>query len=136
MKKFQVLILLCSIIFSTLLFADKDNDHHKKYKKDHIYKNLDFLDLNKKQYSQIREVLIQYKKEYRKFYHFKEKQEEKLEALVKSETFDKILYIRILENIKNIATHIEATNIEKIHSILNATQRERFSHYLEEWEVE
>lgn len=136
MKKFQILILLCSLLFTNLLFADDYKKEHHKYEKNHIYKNLDFLNLNKKQYSKIREILINYKKEYRAFYQFKLNEEKKLQALVEEKIFDKASYITISQNIKQHAIQIEANNIEDILSILNPMQRKKFSYYLEEWEVE
>jgi Spy/CpxP family protein refolding chaperone len=136
MKIFQILILLGSIICSTYLLGDGYKDKHKKYKNNHIYKNLDFLDLDKKQYFKIRDILINYKKKYKIYYQYKEQEESKLQKLVKNNIFDKERYKIILKNIKNKAIEVESTNIEKIHSILNKEQREKFSYYLEEWEVE
>lgn len=134
MTKLKILVILCSFLLPFILFAS-DDDHHA-YKKSHIYKNLDFLELDKKQYKKIREVLIKYKKEYKKYYKYKEEKEEKLKKLFLEDDFNEEKYVYISRKIKEKASLLEAKNLEKIHDILDEKQRKKFSYYLKEWEVE
>ena len=73
LKVFLVLISLC-----LYLNADDDYEEHyekfEKYKdryykssKHHLYKSLDYLDLNDFQIKQLKDVLIDYKKSYKRF---------------------------------------------------------------------
>jgi len=130
MKILKVLIVLSSLIF-TSLYADNDRDE-----KNHLYKNLDFLELNHKQYKEIKKILISFRKKYKDFYEYKEDQESKLEKIMSNNTFNHSLYMQIVNNIKSKATLLEANNLEKIHSVLNKKQRKKFAYYLEDWEVE
>ncbi|XPV68623.1 MAG: hypothetical protein ACNI25_15145 [Halarcobacter sp.] len=129
MIRLKVLVVLSSLIF-TLCYADKH------YEDTHIYKNLDFLNLNKVQYEKVRSVLIEYKKRYHKYYKKRKKKEKKLEELIKQEKFDTEKYEDISEDIFEDAIELEARTLKKLHKILNPKQREMFSHYLKEWQVE
>ena len=134
MTKLKILVILCSLLIPFVLSAS-DDEHHS-YKRSHLYKNLDFLDLDKKQYKQIREVLINYKKNYKKYYKYKEDKEEKLKKLFLEDDFNKEKYLYISRKIKEKASLLEANNLKEIHEILDEKQREKFSYYLKEWEVE
>jgi len=142
MIKLKILALLCSIAFFSNLFADDHNEYHEKFEdykeshKHHFYKNLDYLDLDKQQLSNLKKVLIEYKKEYKKFYKFKAKKEKELSTLIKKENFDEVAYKKILSQINTKAQEIELSNLKKIHTILNETQKEEFSYFLQEWRVE
>jgi Spy/CpxP family protein refolding chaperone len=139
MIKLKILALLCSIIFASSLFADDHNEEHEKHKeshKHHFYKNLDYLNLDKQQLNNLKEVLINYKKEYKKFYKFKAKKEKELAKFIKEENFDELSYKKILNEINTKAEKIELANLKKIHTILNKKQREEFSYFLQEWRVE
>lgn len=130
MKTLKILLLLCSLLFT--LYADDDHE----YKRNHIYKNLDYLKLDNSQYKKIKEVLILYKRQYKDFYEYKEKEEKKLQDIVKNSNFDKKNYIKIMMQISEKAAEIEAEKLKQIHKILNQKQRIEFSYYLKEWEVE
>ncbi|WP_419766375.1 MAG: hypothetical protein ACNI28_06350 [Arcobacter sp.] len=142
MIKLKILALLCSIIFTSNLFADDHNEYHEKFEdykeshKHHLYKNLDYLNLDKQQLSDLKKVLIKYKKEYKKFYKFKTKKEKKLSSFIKKEDFDEVSYKEILSEINTKAQNIELANLKKIHAILNKKQRKKFSYFLQEWRVE
>ncbi|PLY09673.1 MAG: hypothetical protein C0625_00275 [Arcobacter sp.] len=136
MKILKVLIVLSSLFIYSLSFADDDEKKSHNHKKNHFYKNLDFLDLDKNQYNELRTILIDYKSDYKKYYKYKKNEEEELVLIMREEVFDTEKYINILKNIKNRGIQLEVDNLKKIHSILNKKQRKLFSHYLEDWEVD
>ncbi|MCK9491381.1 MAG: Spy/CpxP family protein refolding chaperone [Sulfurimonas sp.] len=132
MIKLKIFVLLCSLFLSLSLFADDDYEH----KKNHIYKNLDYLNLNEHQHKEMKEILIDYRKKYEKFYKKKDKREKKLQELIKEEKFDKKEYKNIIKEINEKAVELEIDTLKEIHSILSASQRKKFSYYLQEWRVE
>ncbi|MFV0564144.1 Spy/CpxP family protein refolding chaperone [Malaciobacter mytili] len=121
--KILVVLALCSLT----LFAKEAN---------HIYKNLDFLMLDKIQQEKLKEILISHKKRYEKFYIYKQKEEKKLQELIKQDYFDEKKYEDIAEDIAEEAIELEVKTLKKIHKILTKEQREKFSLYLQEWKVE
>ena len=129
MKILKIFLLLSSLF----LFLNADDDH-KKYK--HSYKNLDFLHLNPTQMEKIKTILIDFKKEYKTFYEYKENQEDLLEDLMEDKNFDEKQYLKIISDIKIKAAILEVERLKKIHAILDEKQREEFAEYLEEWEIE
>ena len=129
MKILKIFLILSSLY----LFLNAD-DGDKKYK--HSYKNLDFLHLNSTQLEKIKTILIDFKKEYKEFYEYKEEQEDLLEDLMKDKNFDEKQYIKILTDIKTKSAILEVSRLKKIHAILDEKQKEKFAEYLEEWEIE
>ena len=129
MKILKIFLLLSSLF----LFLNADDDH-KKYK--HSYKNLDFLNLNSNQLEKMKTILIDFKKEYKDFYEYKENQEDLLEDLMEDANFDENQYLKIVSDIKIKAAILEVKRLKKIHAILDEKQREEFAEYLEEWEIE
>ena len=129
MKILKIFLILSSLY----LFLNADDDH-KKYK--HSYKNLDFLHLNPSQLEKIKTILIDFKKEYKSFYEYKENQENLLKDLMEDKNFDEKQYLKIISDIKIKAAILEVERLKKIHAILDEKQREEFSEYLEEWEIE
>lgn len=129
MKILKIFLILSSLY----LFLNADDDH-KKYK--HLYKNLDFLHLNPTQMEKIKTILIDFKKEYKTFYEYKENQEDLLEDLMEDKNFDEKQYLKIISDIKIKAAILEVERLKKIHAILDEKQREEFAEYLEEWEIE
>lgn len=129
MKILKIFLILSSLY----LFLNADDDH-KKYK--HSYKNLDFLYLNPTQMEKIKTILIDFKKEYKTFYEYKENQEDLLEDLMEDKNFDEKEYLKIISDIKIKAAILEVERLKKIHAILDEKQREEFAEYLEEWEIE
>lgn len=129
MKILKIFLILSSLY----LFLNADDDH-KKYK--HSYKNLDFLHLNPTQMEKIKTILIDFKKEYKTFYEYKENQEDLLEDLMEDKNFDEKQYLKIISDIKIKAAILEVERLKKIHTILDEKQREEFAEYLEEWEIE
>lgn len=127
-------ILKIFLILSSLYLLLNADDDHKKYK--HSYKNLDFLHLNPTQMEKIKTILIDFKKEYKTFYEYKENQEDLLEDLMEDKNFDEKEYLKIISDIKIKAAILEVERLKKIHAILDEKQREEFAEYLEEWEIE
>ncbi|AXH11038.1 hypothetical protein CP960_10960 [Malaciobacter halophilus] len=126
MKILKILVVLL-VICNLTLFAKDTN---------HIYKNLDFLNLNEKQQKKLKKILISHKKRYEKFYIFKQKEEKKLQELIKEDYFDDDKYEDIAEEIEEEAVELEVKTLKKIHKILSKKQREKFSQYLQEWKVD
>ena len=129
MKILKIFLILSSLY----LFLNADDDH-KKYK--HSYKNLDFLHLNPTQLEKIKTILIDFKKEYKSFYEYKDNQENLLKDLMEDKNFDEKQYLKIISDIKIKAAILEVERLKKIHAILDEKQREEFAEYLEEWEIE
>ena len=115
------------------MFVNADDDH-KKYK--HSYKNLEYLELNKEQLKQMKDILINFKHKYKDFYEYKDDKEDILEDIMEDKNFDEKLYFETLIDLKTRAAKLEVENMSKIHKILDEKQREKFADYLQEWEVE
>ena len=129
MKILKIFLILSSLY----LFLNADDDH-KKYK--HSYKNLDFLHPNPTQLEKIKTILIDFKKEYKSFYEYKDNQENLLKDLMEDKNFDEKQYLKIISDIKIKAAILEVERLKRIHVILDEKQREEFSEYLKEWEIE
>ncbi len=129
MKILKIFLLLGSLF----LFVNADNNDHW-YR--HSYKNLDYLELNNEQTAKIKEILIEFKEQYKEFYEFKEKQEDRLRDILKDDTLNEKEYLTILNEIKSKASLLEVEKMRNIHNILNEKQRKKFSKYFKEWEVE
>ena len=129
MKILKIFLLLSSLF----LFVNADDDH-KKYK--HSYKNLEYLELNKEQLKQMKDILINFKHKYKDFYEYKDDKEDILEDIMEDKNFDEKLYFETLIDLKTRAAKLEVEKMSKIHKILDEKQREKFADYLEEWEVE
>jgi periplasmic protein CpxP/Spy len=128
MKILKIFLLLSSFF----LFLNASDDKHGKYS----YKNLEYLDLNPQQKKDIKEVLIEFKYKYKKFYEYKKDKEDKLKDIIENNVFDDKLYFEILTDLKTKASFLEIEKLKKIHIILDEKQREKFSKYLEEREIE
>ena len=129
MKILKIFLLLGSLF----LFANADNNDHW-YR--HSYKNLDYLELNNEQTAKMKEILIEFKEQYKEFYEFKEKQEDRLRDILKDDILNEKEYLTILNEIKSKASLLEVQKMNNIHNILNEKQRKKFSKYFKEWEVE
>lgn len=127
MKILKILILFCSLLFS-------DSDYEDK--QEHIYRNLDYLNLSNTQYNQIKKILLDAKNEYKIFYTYQVYQEKKLENYFKKDVFNKENYIKEYLELEKKAITIQSGVFSKIHKILSSKQRAKFSHYLEEWELD
>ena len=138
MKILKIFLVLISL--SIFLNADNDfEDYKSKYYKNqkyNIYKNFDFLNLDSQQYLLMKNILIEYKEEYKELQKYKHVVEKKIENLVEEENFDKEKFITILKDLKYKQLEIEAYKIERIHNILSKKQRKKLAYYIEEWELD
>ena len=132
MIKLKILTLLCSLFLISHLYASKEHES----KNTHIYKNLDYLNLDSNQEEAFKAILISCKKEFSKYYEKKEKAQQELQKLMQEEHFDKEQYEDIAEDIAEEAIELEVKIFKQIHQILTPKQREQFSYYLQEWKVE
>ncbi|MBU3014219.1 hypothetical protein KO488_05570 [Poseidonibacter lekithochrous] len=130
MKILKVLIVLCSLSLLSSSFADDDYEEH--YEKNHIYRSLKYLDLKKEQNTKIRDILIEYKKDYQKYLDLLYSKRLNLQKIMQSETFDKEKYIKISNEINMYFIEIEADKFNKIHGVLTPKQRVKFSYFLGE----
>ena len=119
-------ILMIFILIKTTLLGSES----------HIYKNLDFLNLNKKQQLQLKKILISHKKMFEEYYIYKEKKENTLKKVIIDDYFDEDKYEDIVEDIQEEAIELEVKTLKRIHKILTKKQRVKFSNYLKEWKVE
>jgi len=136
MIKLKILTLLCSLFLLNSLYANKHDIDFHEYKKGHIHKNLDYLNLNNDQLEKIKHILIKYRKKYAKYTKKRVKEELKLKEIFKAKHFDEEEYEDILEDILEDEIELETKVLKKIHSVLSPDQREKFSFYLKEWRVE
>lgn len=132
MIKLKILTLFCSLFLISQLYASKEYETHNT----HIYKNLDYLHLNAQQEEKIKAILIECKKEFSKYYEKKQKAHKKLQKLMQEEHFDKEKYEDIAEDLSEEAIELEVKIFKQIHAVLTPQQREQFSYYLKEWEIE
>lgn len=131
MKILKIFLILSSLF----LFLNAD-DYKSKYKYKHSYKNLEYLDLNKDQKKEIKDILVEFKYKYKEFYEYKEDKEVILEDIMQSDDFDEKLYLETLIDLKTKASKLEVQKMKKIHKILDKKQKEKFANYLKEWEIE
>jgi len=126
------LLLLFLSFYSVLLFAGEHehNDHH------YYSKDLTYLNLNHDQKEKIKEILSEYRKNLKDLRKTKREFKEKKQELFAKEIFD-------VEALKNLNTHlnqkinaIEIPLLQKLHNVLTLEQRQKFIHYIDEWEVE
>ncbi len=132
MIKLKILTLFCSLFLISQLYANKEHETHNT----HIYKNLDYLNLNATQEKEIKAILIACKKEFSKYYEKKQKAQKKLQKLMQEDHFDEEKYEDIAEDLSEKAIELEVKIFKQIHTVLTPQQREQFSYYLKEWEIE
>ena len=128
MKILKIFLILCSIT----LILNADSKHEHKYS----YKNLDYLNLDEKQVKAIKNILVELKDDYKKFYEYKDEIEDEIEDIIEGPNFDEKLYIQKTMEMKKKATILEAKRIKKILEILNEEQRDEFADHFKEWIIE
>jgi len=124
-------IVIFLLIFS-ISFADEDDNEDRL----HIPKDLSFLHLYKEQKKELRKVLKEHRKKLKIVHEKEEKLEERLKKMFLKKDFDKNRFLEQNLELKKEIAKIEADFFEKIHSILDKKQREKFIDYIEEWEIE
>lgn len=128
-----MVILRVLIVLFSLFFYLNASDNSNKY---HIYKNLDYLDLSTNQVDKLKEVLIKYQIDYKKYHKKKKREEKKLKELILKDKFNDDTYEESLEEIYEELIKLETNFIENIHSILTPIQRRKFSKHFREWRVD
>ena len=128
MKILKIFLILCSIV---LVLNASGKDEYK-----HSYKNLDYLNLNPSQVKAIKNILLDLKDEYKKFYGYKDDIEDELEDLIEDSKFDEKLYFEKVMEMKKRATILESKRIKKILEILDEKQRDEFADHFKEWIIE
>ena len=128
MKILKIFLILCSIV---LVLNASGKDEYK-----HSYKNLDYLNLNPSQVKAIKNILLDLKDEYKKFYGYKDDIEDELEDLIENSKFDEKLYFEKVMEMKKRATILESKRIKKILEILDEKQRDEFADHFKEWIIE
>ena len=129
-------ILKIFLILSSLFLFSNADDYKSKHKYKHSYKNLEYLDLNKEQIKEIKDVLIEFKYKYKEFYEYEQKQEDILKDITKNDNFDEKLYLDTLLDLKTKASKLQVQKMKEIHKILDKKQKEKFADYIKEWEIE
>lgn len=126
-------ITLILLFLLNFLFAD--SDHHKE--KDHYYsKDLTYLSLSSSQEEQVKKILKNYRKELKRYRHFKKEQIEKKQKLFLENTYDANKLEQINQTINQEETRIERELMQHLHDILSSEQKKKFTHYIREWEIE
>ena len=120
MKILKIFLILSSLF----LFLNAD-DYKSKHKYKHSYKNLEYLDLNKEQIKEIKDVLIEFKYKYKEFYEYEKKQEDILKDITKNDNFDEKLYLDTLLDLKTKASKLQVQKMKEIHKILDKKQKQR-----------
>ncbi|MEW6551577.1 MAG: Spy/CpxP family protein refolding chaperone [Campylobacterota bacterium] len=130
MIRLKILIVLSvSILFTANLNADEYNNIH-------LYKNLDYLQLDKTQEEKIKQILVSYKKDFAEYYKKKHKTQKKLQKIISDSRFDEEKYEHAAEDLFEEMIELEIKVFRDIHNILNPLQREQFSNHLQEWLLE
>lgn len=128
MKTLKIFLILCSMF----MVLNGNSKHEFKYS----YKNLDYLNLNDKQIEAIKNILLDLKNEYKKFYEEKDNLEYDLEDIINDKTFDEKLYFQKVMQIKTKATTLEIERIKRFLEVLNEKQKQEFAEHYEEWTIE
>ncbi len=125
--KFKLLstLLFCSL-FANFSWANGN----------HIYKNLDYLNLKTKQKKEIKDILVSYKDDFKEYYEKKAQAQKELKELMRDDNFSKIKYEDIAEEVAEEAIELEAELLDDIHKVLTPNQRKKFSRRLLEWRIE
>jgi len=121
-------------IFLLTLFGHGDDGkdkHHHFYKKD-----LTFLSLDDTQKVAVKKILHEYRKELKDFKKEKIMLLKERQKIFLDDTFQSEKLEEKYSKIDKMRNDIEAKFLENMHAILNPIQREKFIHYLHEWEID
>ncbi len=130
-------ILLFFLLFLPLFSNyDKQLGIAQKDTSGHIPKNLQNLKLTTLQYDKLKIILQQHRSKLLELHQEEEKLETMLKELFKSEKFDQDTFLSKKEKLKLKMATIETDFFLKLHKLFNSKQRELFSQYIEEWEIE
>jgi len=129
-------LLVLFLLILSPMFADHDEYDEHKYEKYHLPLDVSYLQLNDKQYKEIKHIVKKFKHKHKEFHEKKEKARKKISKLFLSDSFDRDEFVRLSNRLKTISTEIQADFFEKIHKLLTPKQKKRFVKYMKEWEVE
>ncbi|MCK9336253.1 MAG: hypothetical protein M0P43_00325 [Arcobacteraceae bacterium] len=135
MIKSKILTLFCSLFLISQLYADKEYKTTNSTNT-HIYRSLDYLNLNSIQEAKIKEILVSYKKDFSQYYKKKYKTQKKLQEIISDTYFDEKKYKHVSQELYEDMIELEAKVFKDIHYILNPLQRKQFSNHLQEWLLE
>lgn len=110
------------------LCAYGDDDHHR------FPMDLYDLGLTKQQLRAVEEAMKEYQYSNRRFHHQSKKDQDTLNALFLSPSFDAESFrAKSLEREK-ASIAIRARLLERLHAILTPEQKRRYVHHLQEWD--
>jgi Spy/CpxP family protein refolding chaperone len=129
----RILLIISLLIFT--LFADDDDDDDKR---DHHHYSKDFtsLYLTSQQKDNLKDILKEYRHDVKRYRHYKKEALEEKEDLFSEDTLDTNKLTQLNQKVSLKASNIEIDFLEKIHEILSKEQREEFTDFIEEWEIE
>ena len=119
-------IIVAAMVFS--LSAYGDDDHHR------LPMDLHDLALTKQQHRAVEEAMKEYQSSYRRYHHSKEKDQDEMNALFLSPTFDSEAFRAKSMEREKASIEIRARLLERLHSVLSPEQRARYIRHLEEWD--
>jgi len=126
MKRVVFLITLMFMIGMNPSYAD---DHR-------LPMDLHDLGLTKQQHRSVEEAMKEYQHSYRRYHHQNQKTQEELNALFLDPTFDLEKFrAKSLEREK-ASIEIRTRLFERLHTILNPAQKQRFITHMKEWDIE
>jgi protein CpxP len=119
-------ILVLAMLLTLSAYGDDDNHRFPM--------DLHDLGLTKQQHRVVEEAMKEYQYSNRRYHHQREKDQDALNALFLSPSFDSESFrAKSLEREK-ASIEIRARLLERLHSILTPEQKRRYIHHLEEWD--
>ena len=122
--KFIIIFLL---FFNVLMASDHDRHHGK---------DLTFLELDSMQEDKVKDILRTYRKDIKKYRHYKEEMFEGKQDIFENDIFDGVALETINQQVSNFATRIETKFLSEVHQVLSKKQRKKFVSYIDDWEIE
>lgn len=124
--KYLIILMLITTLFG---------DNHKYHKEHHIHKELSHLNLSKKQNTDIKKILKEFRFDLKEFREYKEEIEEQRKKIFIKDKLD-VEELNRLGNLLNVQSQkIHNRFLQNIHAILSKKQREEFIYYFDDWEV-
>jgi len=123
--------VLLILLLALSLYADHDGR-----KEHHLSKDLSYLDLSNTQQESAKHIIKTYRHALKQYREFKEDVEQQKMQLFQEDTLNEEAFVKLQTTIYQKASAIENRFLTQMHILLTPGQREKFSHNLEEWEVE
>ncbi len=119
-------IIVLAMFLSLSAYGDDDNHRFPM--------DLHDLGLTKQQHRVVEEAMKEYQHSNRRYHHQREKDQDTLNALFLSPSFDSESFrAKSLEREK-ASIEIRVRLLERLHSVLTPEQKRRYIHHLEEWD--